>query len=329
MRITAQLIAVDDGFHLWSETYDRNLDDILAFQEDIARAVAGELSGVLGFTPVPPGFQRVDPAAYDLYLQARALESRRRPGDLLRAADLFQAATLIEPESAAARSACARELSIAWHYAPDLIAKDHVDISRNEALHALELEPDNAEALSALAYIAADRERDFERALALTERAIPLAPNQAIIANFAGDVFRFIGDFERMLEWERRARDLEPLHAFQVSDEALAIDAESVPALNIGSKSAMRLGDFDTARRLVEKLTEVEFIQGAIPGPTSMPPSLMRVRRMKAIAHCSMPWRPQTMEKLYPRPVSQHSTGNMIVRPSYLFKQSSGTNPSR
>ncbi len=275
VRITAQLITVDDGFHLWSDTYDRQLDDIFAIQEDIARSVAAKLPGLLGFEMRPREFQRVEPAAYDLYLRARTQESQRTPEDLVRAADLFQAATLIQPDFSAARAGRARTLSVLWRYAPELFDSHHENAVRDEIRRALESDPDNAEALSTLAYVTAVLDRNFERALILNERAIELAPNDAVIANFAGDLFRFVGDFERMLEWERRARDLDPLHAFQVSDLALAhyvvqdfelalhwaeqaleIDAKSIAALNIASKSAMRLGDFARAREILAALID-------------------------------------------------------------------------
>jgi len=282
VRVTAQLIAVDDGFHLWSQTYDRSTDDIFAVQEDISRAVASELADLLGFDPRPLDFQRVDPAAYDLYLQARALMATRRLDELMRAADLFQAAMLVDPDFSAAHSGRARALSIAWQYSPVLAVSDSADAVRARAGRALEIDADNAEALSTLAYLAAVHDRDFERALELNARAVALAPNQASIANFAGDLYRFIGDFDRMLEWEGRARELEPLHAFQVSDlalsyyvvqdfetalhwarEALALDDESIAALNVASKSAMRLGDFETARELLERLRVVGFANAA------------------------------------------------------------------
>lgn len=276
VRITAQLVAADDGFHLWSETYDRELGDIFAVQEDISRAVAARLSELMEVPAPPLNFQRIDPAAYDLYLRARARLARRDAASLLRAADLFQAATLIEPGLDAAVSGRARALSLIWLYDPDQTSEEIITAARAAALRALELAPENAEALSTLSYISAAFDRDFERAVELTEKAIDLAPNQASIANFAGDIFRFVGDFERMLSWERRARELDPRNWIQAADlalahyvigdfesalewteQALALNAESIAALNIRAKSAKRLGRAALAREALAQLDSI------------------------------------------------------------------------
>lgn len=71
LRITAQLIKADDGFHLWSQTYDRRLDNIFQIQDEIATAVVNELKiTLLGAIPV---LQETDPEVYSLYLQGRYL----------------------------------------------------------------------------------------------------------------------------------------------------------------------------------------------------------------------------------------------------------------
>lgn len=277
VRITAQLIAADDGFHLWSETYERELGDIFSIQDDISRSVAQELAGILGFDPRPAAFQRVDPAVYDLYLRARDLLARRGPENLLRSAELFQAATLIEPDFDAAQAGRARALSLIWLYAPEQASNEHVETARQAARRALELAPENAEALSTLAYVNAVSDRDFALALERTEKVIELAPNQASIANFAGDIFRFVGALERMLSWERRARELDPRNWVQAADLALAhyviqdfesalewtertleLNAKSISALNIRAKSAMRLGNIALARQTLAQLESVD-----------------------------------------------------------------------
>ncbi|MFZ1988525.1 MAG: TIR domain-containing protein [Alphaproteobacteria bacterium] len=104
VRITAQLIKCDAGHHLWSHTYDRELDDIFAIQDDISREVAAALKIALGFDRVPqiPGGTR-NAEAYDLYLRALSQAQIGSGADAIRRGlALFRRAVAIDPEFAAA-----------------------------------------------------------------------------------------------------------------------------------------------------------------------------------------------------------------------------------
>jgi TolB-like protein/Tfp pilus assembly protein PilF len=101
VRITAQLIRASDGFHIWSEVYDRTLDDIFAIQDEIAGKVGSALSAsLLGDAAEPQlaGVTTADPDAYDLYLQARKARAKYSYGGLQEAEDLLKGALLIDPE---------------------------------------------------------------------------------------------------------------------------------------------------------------------------------------------------------------------------------------
>ncbi len=97
LRITAQLVSCTDGYHLWSETFDRTLDDLFAIQDDIARLVARALSVTLGVGQVLAlgGTRSVE--AYDLYLRARSHFRLMGAAELERAAGLYRAAIAIDP----------------------------------------------------------------------------------------------------------------------------------------------------------------------------------------------------------------------------------------
>jgi adenylate cyclase len=102
VRITAQLINVDDGFHMWSETYDRTLDDIFAIQDEIAAKVVARLKvTMLGDAPKT---EETDPEVYALYLQARHLGHRGTSGDWEQSNALYQRALAIDPNYTAAWS---------------------------------------------------------------------------------------------------------------------------------------------------------------------------------------------------------------------------------
>ncbi len=98
LRITAQLIKCRDGFHLWSQSYDRQLDDVFAIQDEVAAAVAETLGVTLGLgeaAAVAAPTTRVD--AYDKYLRARALLHQQGPAELRRAIEIFREALALDP----------------------------------------------------------------------------------------------------------------------------------------------------------------------------------------------------------------------------------------
>jgi len=99
LRITAQLIDCSNGFHLWSERFDRDLDDVFAIQDEIAQAVAEKLRVTFGAGATRPGGTQLA-EAYDLMLRARALVRRRHPGDVDRAIALLKQALAVDPKFA-------------------------------------------------------------------------------------------------------------------------------------------------------------------------------------------------------------------------------------
>jgi TolB-like protein/tetratricopeptide (TPR) repeat protein len=98
IRITAQLINCATGYHLWSATFDRRLDDVFAIQEDVARSVTQALGVTLGLSEAALGAgEPHNPDAYDKYLRARALYHQQGPSELVRAIQIFKEAVAIEP----------------------------------------------------------------------------------------------------------------------------------------------------------------------------------------------------------------------------------------
>jgi TolB-like protein len=124
LRITAQLISVSDGYHLWSETYDRQLTDVFSVQEEIAMAVAEALSITLGVANAPavPAVTE-DIAVYDLYLRARAAANSSAPENMTRAADLLREVIAREPDFTPARALLASNYAALLIFAPELVAQ--------------------------------------------------------------------------------------------------------------------------------------------------------------------------------------------------------------
>ncbi|MGH8035926.1 MAG: hypothetical protein ACREO9_11915, partial [Lysobacterales bacterium] len=154
VRITAQLIRASDGFHLWSESYDRKLENIFAIQDDIASQIAAALEISLGISDQTPGqpAKLVNPEVYDLYLRARALHRQRGVGEL-QAIELFHQALAIDPEFAPAWAGLSHSYQVVPNYVSDQDwhrLGDVLELSMAAAEKALELDPNLPTALHAM-----------------------------------------------------------------------------------------------------------------------------------------------------------------------------------
>ncbi len=179
VRITAQLVNAADGFHLWSERFDRDLDDIFAMQDEIARAIVEKLKA--GLTRrreqpfVLPSTDNLD--AYQLYLQGRYHWNQRGAG-LGKALQLFEAALAHDPDFALAHAGLADSCTLLGFYGfvrpIDVAAK-----ARAAAARAVALNPDLAEAQTAHAFVLFSFDRNLPPAERAFRRAIELKPTYA------------------------------------------------------------------------------------------------------------------------------------------------------
>jgi tetratricopeptide (TPR) repeat protein len=179
VRITAQLIKAADGYHLWSETYDRTLDDIFAVQDDIAGEVVKALKlTLLGTTSVTRS-RPVDPEAYNLALQGRFFLERRGREDLERAVEYFRRSRERDPDYAPAWAGLSRAYAYqaASGFAP--VADGHRR-AREAAEKALALDPQLADAHLAMGWIQLAYDWDWAAADASFRRALDLEPGNAL-----------------------------------------------------------------------------------------------------------------------------------------------------
>ena len=225
-RISVQLINVTDGYQLWSETYDRTLDDVFATQDEIAQAVVGELRGTL--VGEAPGSAKVtgvaaeiataaigrseNAEAHRLVLQARFLIARSAASDYFRAIDYLREALRLDSAYALAWAT----LSTALTYAAALGAAPVVP-SNQEALEAarqaLRLAPDLVEGHLALVRHDIMHGWDWRGADAAMQRALQLAPGGAEVLGTAVLLYAVLGKFEESLALGYRARECDPLNA--------------------------------------------------------------------------------------------------------------------
>jgi TolB-like protein/cytochrome c-type biogenesis protein CcmH/NrfG len=210
VRITAQLVSAADGFHLWSETYDKELDDVFAVQEEIARNVAGALKvKLLGQKASKERSTNVD--AYNAYLQGRYFNTLRDKENLEKAVSYFEQAIQLDPGYAPVWAGLseARSFQADWGYIP---IDEGYEKARDAAKRAQELDGDLAEAHVAMARIQTYHDWDWEEADKSFQRALALEPGNAAVAVEATQLYSNLGRFDEVIALDRRATQLDPLN---------------------------------------------------------------------------------------------------------------------
>jgi TolB-like protein len=217
LRITAQLIRASDGFHLWSETYERPMTDIFAIQDEIVRELSLALQVRLG---VGAGAHRVtarqfEPRAYDSYLRGLQFWSNRHSDqNRIDAVRSFRLATEIDPAMADAWAAYALSL---LHSGRDIETSglrydEWLPEIRSALLTALELDPDLARTHAGLALFYGRESIDIEKSRHHGDRALELAPNSAAVRYSRSTAALVMGDHESARREMLHARQLDPLN---------------------------------------------------------------------------------------------------------------------
>jgi len=209
VRITAQLINVADGFHLWTETYDRVLDDIFAVQDDIARSVSQALHVTLLGRPVSSSGMSAE--SFSLVLQANHYAWQNSGPALARAVALYREAIEKDPGNARAWAGLALALCYQAGYG-------HADVhesvreARSAAERALSLDDHLAEAHTAMGVVLASFECRFREGLESVRRATVLAPSASIPMVLLAFYEGAFGNLVEALRLARRAQDVDPLN---------------------------------------------------------------------------------------------------------------------
>ena len=210
VRISAQLIRAADGSHLWSQTYDRTLDDIFVVQDDIAGEVVKALKlTLLGTTSVTRS-RPVDPEAYNLALQGRFFVERRGQKDLERATELFRQSAERDPGYAPAWAGLS-EAYIQQANTGLVQVADHFRRAREAAEKALALDPQLADAHLALGWIHNRYDFDWEAADSSFRRALELEPGNAMALRRAGAQSLTLGRIKESIDLANKAIERDPL----------------------------------------------------------------------------------------------------------------------
>lgn len=268
LRIAVQLVSVSDGYHLWSERFDRELTDVFAVQDEIAAAISAKLQ----VTFVPPA-QPVGKAttaeveAFELIAKGRALLAQRG-ARLLAARECFERAIALTPDNADAYALLGDTLVNMVRYALLPVAPT-LPLAKAALARALALDPIHAEAMGALALVSLFLERDPDAARGWWERALELQPRLSEVrAVYAVNLLYWMKrDEERVLSELARAVADDPLSAncAGMNSALLALTGHAAAAMAEATRSqALDPNSFIAAYGRVVAFVNSDTPEGAI-----------------------------------------------------------------
>jgi serine/threonine-protein kinase len=264
IRITAQLINVESGYHLWSETYDRQLEDVFAIQDEISRAIVEALKLRLGSDADHLVVPTKNIEAYNLYLKGRFFFNKLTEPGLRKALEFFQLSLLQDPGYSRAYAGIA---DVWCNLADDWMAPDEAyPRAKAAAERALQRDPELAEAMTSIGKVLCWHEWNFVAAEQHLQRAVALSPNYAEAHYVLGTALPLVGRLGEAIEVIRKALVLDPLSAaynewlarfllFSKDYEGAVAEAQKTFELDEGSLRAplyigsayLGLGDAETA----------------------------------------------------------------------------------
>ena len=204
IRITAQLIDARNGFHLWSESYERELKDIFAMQDEITASIVNALK--IKLAVALPAQRKPNPEAYDLDLKGRYFLNKR---DLKKAIDHFQQALAKDPKDALAYAGLS-EVYVVSAVRGGVAPREVMSKAKEAALQALAIDDGLSEAHGSLAYVTFFYDWDWSAAEKEFKRAIELNPNNADAHHWYSHYLIAHGRFEESLRESKRALELSP-----------------------------------------------------------------------------------------------------------------------
>jgi len=240
VRITAQLIRVDNGFHLWSESYDRKLDDVFAIQDEIANAILVQLKAhLVGEEPMAVVSTRTNSQAYDLYLLAKQRIYERAQLPLESAAELLDQAIAMDPNYAPAYAQRGiTSIMLADNSYGNIPWKQATASARLYLDQALRLDPELAEALAGLGLYYSNYPGKSAEQIEVLEKALAINPNLIDAANWLNNAL--VGTNQ-------------PVAARKILEDVMQRDPLYKPGIGNLVFLHVQMGDIEKAREVVEK----------------------------------------------------------------------------
>ncbi len=208
IRVTAQLIDATRDDHLWSESWDRTMEDVFAVQDEIAARVVDRLRVAL--PGQPPTVAQTDPEAFNLYLRAEYLARETSPKSM-EARALYERSLAIDPGYAPAWNGLGA-FCIVRAFAGLLPWDEGWEMARTAARNALAADPDNARAYALLSKVASRYDVDFEAAAEYIEEAYRLAPAEDDVLNVVAGLLDYLGRTEEAIPVGRSLLERDPLN---------------------------------------------------------------------------------------------------------------------
>jgi len=274
LRVRAQLVDTESGVYRWSETFDRQMQDVFAIQEEIARAIVRTLRVQLGGAPEPRPLSRgrTSLAAYNWYLKGRYLWHRRSPEHLRQSVQCFENAIAADDGSALAYAGLADAFSLLVDYGL-MSPVEGIAAAETAAGRAISLDPELAEPHVSLAFIRGTYEWQWEESERLYRRAIELNPGYATAHHWLGvDLYGVTGRFQEALAEIEIAAALDPLssiilegrgyvrmllgryeEAFEMYREILTFDPSFYKAYTSMGRACAQMGKHAEALELLQK----------------------------------------------------------------------------
>ena len=212
VRITAQLIDGTTDEHLWAESYDREMENLLALLTDVARAIAEEIEVELTqeqerlLTPT----KTVDPEVQEVYLKGRSLLNRFDPQYFAEARDLFEQALSLDPNHAPSISGRASCDFLAGFFGRAPL-DEVMPRAEKGMVEALALDPDLSQARALLGWLKMFYHWDIEGGVEEYERALRVNPNDLMARHGMADYYMLLGESERSVQEVMAARSVDPL----------------------------------------------------------------------------------------------------------------------
>ena len=251
VRVTAQLIEADTGYHLWSDTYDRELDDIFAIQDEISAAIVAALSETLGLeSSAAPHVVATSSEAYNAYLLGQHQLKKRTSIDIEAAIGNFERALELDPNYAPAHAG----IGLAW-YLMTASGATYGTLQLNDALdkalphleRAMELDPELPEAQGAYG-LTLDARLRHEEALPYFEKALARNPSLTDVRNWYSQSLSSLGRADESFVEMQKAYELDPL---------------SVLTLHNYANELLIRRRFDSLEPVLDRLEQIDALRGA------------------------------------------------------------------
>jgi TolB-like protein/DNA-binding winged helix-turn-helix (wHTH) protein/tetratricopeptide (TPR) repeat protein len=273
VRITAQLVRAATEKHLWAESYEGDLNDVLALQRNVARDVAREIR--IKLTPqeerILAGARPVNPQAQVAYLKGLFFLNKRLPVALDKSAEFFDQAIELDPTYAQAYAG--RSITYIYVGIVGLVPpREAFPKAKTAAMKALELDETLADAYAALGQVSKQYDWDWAKAETMYKRALELTPSSWVARGWYAGLLSTIGRFEQSIKLDMEARDLDPIsansgtflgrdlyrarrydEAIRACQEALELEPDHLFALRFQAQSLEQKHQFSEAIAKLER----------------------------------------------------------------------------